>query len=138
MRRTVVLVLVLVAFAGVVPANAQDERLTLRPYGMVTYEAFSAQTSFNALFGSAAQPFWGAGAELILPKHIYVDVSASRFKKTGERAFIDNGQTIHIQGISDTVTIMPGGTHIAVLSNGQKLQVSRLQSRALRERLLKL
>ena len=33
---------------------------------------------------------------------------------------------------------MPGGTHVAVLSTGQKLQVSRLQSRALRERLLKL
>src|SRR5438128_9282447 len=36
------------------------------------------------------------------------------------------------------VTAMPGGTHIAVLSNGQKLQVSRLQSRILRERFLKL
>ena len=36
------------------------------------------------------------------------------------------------------VSIMPGGTHIAVLSNGQKLQISRLQSRALRERFLKL
>ena len=33
---------------------------------------------------------------------------------------------------------MPGGTHVAVLSNGQKLPVSRLQSRILRERLLKL
>ena len=36
------------------------------------------------------------------------------------------------------VSVMPGGTHVAVLSNGQKLQVSRLQSRVLRERLLKL
>ena len=33
---------------------------------------------------------------------------------------------------------MPGGTHLATLSNGQKLPVSRLQSRFLRERLLKL
>jgi hypothetical protein len=33
---------------------------------------------------------------------------------------------------------MPGGTHIAVLSNGQKLQVSRLQSRVIRDCLLKL
>ena len=32
----------------------------------------------------------------------------------------------------------PGGTHVAMLSSGQKLQVSRLQSRILRERLLKL
>jgi two-component system, LytTR family, response regulator len=33
---------------------------------------------------------------------------------------------------------MPGGTYVAVLSNGQELSVSRLQSRALRETLLKL
>ena len=36
------------------------------------------------------------------------------------------------------VNIMPGGTHVAVLGNGQKLQVSRLQSRRLRDRFLKL
>lgn len=36
------------------------------------------------------------------------------------------------------VSTMPGGTHVAMLSNGQKLQVSRLQSRILRERFLKL
>jgi two-component system LytT family response regulator len=36
------------------------------------------------------------------------------------------------------MNIMPGGTHVAQLSNGQKLQVSRLQSRVIRERLLKL
>jgi two-component system LytT family response regulator len=36
------------------------------------------------------------------------------------------------------VAVMPGGTHIAILANGQKLPVSRIQSRVLRERLLKL
>jgi two-component system LytT family response regulator len=36
------------------------------------------------------------------------------------------------------VGAMPGGTHEATLSNGQKLQVSRIQSRILRQRLLKL
>lgn len=36
------------------------------------------------------------------------------------------------------VSVMPGGTHEAILSNGQKLQVSRIQSRSLRERFLKL
>jgi two-component system LytT family response regulator len=36
------------------------------------------------------------------------------------------------------VAVMPGGTHVAVLGNGQKLPVSRIQSRVLRERLLKL
>jgi two-component system, LytTR family, response regulator len=36
------------------------------------------------------------------------------------------------------VSVMPGGTHIAVLTSGQKLPVSRLQSRILRDRFLKL
>jgi two-component system LytT family response regulator len=36
------------------------------------------------------------------------------------------------------VSPMPGGTYVATLSNGQELQVSRIQSRALRETLLKL
>jgi two-component system LytT family response regulator len=36
------------------------------------------------------------------------------------------------------VNVMPGGTHVALLSNGQKLQVSRLQSRIIRERFLRL
>jgi two-component system LytT family response regulator len=36
------------------------------------------------------------------------------------------------------VNVMPGGIHVALLSNGQKLQVSRLQSRIIRERFLRL
>jgi two-component system LytT family response regulator len=36
------------------------------------------------------------------------------------------------------VGLMPGGTHEATLSNGQRLQVSRIQSRILRQRFLKL
>ena len=36
------------------------------------------------------------------------------------------------------ISPMPGGTYVATLSNGQELQVSRIQSRVLRETLLKL
>ena len=36
------------------------------------------------------------------------------------------------------ISVMPGGTHVAILSNGQNLQVSRLQSRILPDRLLKI
>jgi two-component system LytT family response regulator len=36
------------------------------------------------------------------------------------------------------VNLMPGRAHVAILSNGQKLQVSRIQSRILRSRLLRL
>ena len=36
------------------------------------------------------------------------------------------------------ISPMPGGTYVATLTNGQELQVSRIQSRMLRETLLKL
>jgi two-component system LytT family response regulator len=36
------------------------------------------------------------------------------------------------------VNAMPGGTHVALMTNGQKLQISRIQSRRLRARLFKL
>ena len=36
------------------------------------------------------------------------------------------------------INMMPGGTYVATLSNDQELQVSRLQSRVLREQLLRL
>jgi DNA-binding LytR/AlgR family response regulator len=36
------------------------------------------------------------------------------------------------------ISLMPGGTYVATLSNGQELSVSRIQSRTLRETLLKL
>jgi Outer membrane protein beta-barrel domain len=88
------------------PATAQTDSFALRPYGLITYQAFSAKTTFDATFGKSSYPFWGAGAELILPKHIYIDVSASRFKKTGQRAFLNNGQVFQLN-IPLTATITP-------------------------------
>jgi Outer membrane protein beta-barrel domain len=96
----------ILALAAAAPAAAQTDKITLRPYGMITEQAFSAQTTFNAIFGQAAQPFWGAGAELIWKRNIFVDVSASRFKKTGQRAFINQGQTFQL-GIPLTATLTP-------------------------------
>jgi two-component system LytT family response regulator len=47
------------------------------------------------------------------------------------------GTLVNIDAIAK-VSPMPGGTYLATLSNGQALQVSRIQSRVLRETLLKL
>jgi two-component system, LytTR family, response regulator len=55
----------------------------------------------------------------------------SRFIRLGR------GTLVNVDLITK-VGVMPGGTQVAFLSNGQKLQVSRLQSRILRQRLLKL
>jgi len=55
----------------------------------------------------------------------------------GQFVRLGRGTLVNIECIAK-VNAMPGGTHVAVLSNGQKLQVSRLQSRVIRDRLLKL
>lgn len=50
---------------------------------------------------------------------------------------LGRGTLANVEMVS-RVSMMPGGTHVAVMTNGQKLSVSRLQSRMLRQRFLKL
>jgi two-component system LytT family response regulator len=50
---------------------------------------------------------------------------------------LGRGTLANVDSIA-TVSPMPGGTYLATLSNGQRLHVSRIQSRVLRETLLKL
>ena len=64
-------------------------------------------------------------------KDLEARLDPSRFIRLGR------GTLANIDAIVK-VNVMPGGTHVALLSNGQKLQVSRLQSRIIRERLLRL
>lgn len=64
-------------------------------------------------------------------KDLEVRLDPTRFIRLGR------GTLASVEAITK-VNAMPGGTHIALLTNGQKLQVSRLQSRILRERLLRL
>ena len=64
-------------------------------------------------------------------KDLEARLDPARFLRLGR------GTLVNVDAILK-VNVMPGGTHVAVLANGQKLQVSRLQSRILRERLLRL
>jgi two-component system LytT family response regulator len=50
---------------------------------------------------------------------------------------LGRGTLANIDAISQ-INPMPGGTYVAILTNGQELTVSRIQSRTLRETLLKL
>ena len=51
-------------------------------------------------------PFWGGGAQIVLRSGIYAGVSASRFRKEGERAFLLNGEATRL-GLPLTATITP-------------------------------
>jgi two-component system LytT family response regulator len=56
---------------------------------------------------------------------------------SGRFVRVERGALVCIDAIT-RVSTLPGGTYLIVLSNGQEIRASRLQSRALRERLLRL
>jgi two-component system LytT family response regulator len=64
-------------------------------------------------------------------KDLELRLDPARFMRLGR------GTLANVDLISK-VSVMPGGTHVAVLSTGHKLPVSRLQSRILRDRFLRL
>jgi two-component system, LytTR family, response regulator len=64
-------------------------------------------------------------------KDLETRLDPARFIRLGRGALANIDQIVK-------VSTMPGGTHLVFLTNGQELAVSRLQSRILRERLLKL
>src|SRR5207237_6543810 len=64
-------------------------------------------------------------------KDLEARLDPSRFVRLGRGTLANLGAIVK-------VNVMPGGTHVALMSNGQKLQISRIQSRKLRSRLFKL
>jgi two-component system LytT family response regulator len=64
-------------------------------------------------------------------KDLEARLDPARFVRLGR------GTLVNVDLITK-ISVMPGGTHLAILSTGQKLQISRLQSRILRERFLTL
>ena len=87
-------------------ASGDTPSLSLRPFVMAIGERFSAKTTFEATFGESFEPFWGGGLQLALRDGLFVEVSASRFKTTGQRAFLNNGQIFRL-GIPLTATLTP-------------------------------
>lgn len=99
---------VLLAIASVLCtwARADAQPLQVQGFADVGVMVFSASDTFNAVFGSPSGVVIGGGASVILPQGVFVSARASRFKKDGERVFVDNGEVFHL-GITNTVTITP-------------------------------
>lgn len=93
---------------GARSAYAQDApKLSIRPFAEFTVERFSAQETFKAAFGQTAEPFYGGGVQVTFRDRFYGEVSASRFRKTGDRVFRDSsGEVFHL-GIPVTATLTP-------------------------------
>jgi opacity protein-like surface antigen len=89
------------------PAAAQDgPALSIRPFAFGTIQAFTAVDTFNAVFGRSYDPFFGGGVQVVVHDRFIVELAASRFKQTGQRAFISNGQSFRL-GIPLTATLIP-------------------------------
>ena len=100
------------------PVRRNDPAISLRPFFLATGQSFSAHKTFEAVFGSSVQPFWGGGLSIAFRNGFFVDVTASRFKKTGQRAFFFEGQGYGL-GIPLTVTITP-----LEVTAGQRVQIA--------------
>ena len=85
--------------------NAEAQGLALRGFADAGSTTFTAKKSFKAIFGSESGGVYGGGVEAVA-RNIFLNVRASRFKKTGERVFIFEGQEFRL-GIPATVTMTP-------------------------------
>jgi opacity protein-like surface antigen len=91
---------------GVQTAAAQSEpAIGLRAFADVATQTFLATDTFNAILGDDRGTFGGGGGQFRW-KNVVVEVSASQFKKTGERVFISNGDVFKL-GIPATIEIRP-------------------------------
>jgi opacity protein-like surface antigen len=107
---------VLLTCATSLPLAAQTRRassdpaevpaISFKPFFLATTEWLAANQTFDAVFGQSREPFWGGGVQVALRSGIYVEISASRFRKTGQRAYLFNGQTFPL-AIPLTATLTP-------------------------------
>jgi opacity protein-like surface antigen len=104
---TLIAFLLALASTTVVAAQTDDPPpLSLRPFFLAAGERFAAKNSFEAVFGHSVEPFLGGGIQLVDRNGFFIDLTASRFKKTGQRAFRTNNQNFGL-GIPLTATITP-------------------------------
>jgi opacity protein-like surface antigen len=86
-------------------ANAQAQGFMLRGFGDLGATTFSAEQSFNAILGSKSGLVFGGGVEAV-ERQLFLSVRASRFRKTGQRVFVFEGEQFDL-GIPTTITVTP-------------------------------
>lgn len=94
------------ALAVAAPAAAQTDGIAIRPFGFGSIESFAAADTFDAVFQRTFEPFFGGGVQVLFDDKYVVELSASRFSQTGQRAFISNGQKFRL-GIPLKATLTP-------------------------------
>ena len=83
-----------------------DQPFAVRLFFLATDQSFAAENTFKAAYGKSVEPFFGGGLQVAMRNGAFVEFGISRFKKTGQLAFVNNGQTFQL-GIPVTATITP-------------------------------
>lgn len=91
--------------AATVEVIEEEPELRFRAFGQGAFMAFNARDSFDAIFGSSTGATFGGGLE-VKYRHFFLQLALDRFRKTGERVFIFEGEVFPL-GIDDRVTITP-------------------------------
>jgi opacity protein-like surface antigen len=91
--------------AGRVGAQSAEPRFGFRGLIDVGPQIFAAPDTFKAITGTDWGTFLGGGGQARW-QNLLFEVTASQFKKTGERVFIANGELFRL-GIPTTITIRP-------------------------------
>ncbi len=100
-------VLLFIGLALAAPAAAQDAPpLSIRPFVLVTEQSFAAVDTFDATLGKTYAPFFGGGVQAVINDRFVVEIGASRFRETGQRAYRSGAQVFKL-GIPLSATITP-------------------------------
>lgn len=97
---------VAVVCVAALPTVATAQQTSIRGFGDIGLTRFAAADAFKATLGSSTGAFFGGGVEVVLPQRFFFNVRLSRFEKTGERVFVDEGEVFPL-GIEMTVGITP-------------------------------
>ena len=87
------------------PVEAQTE-FKIRGFADVGSTKFTASESFKAVLDRERGVVFGGGVETVLPWRVFATLRVSRFRETGERVFLFEGQQFKL-GIPTTITIRP-------------------------------
>lgn len=86
-------------------APAYSDGLDIRGVAMVAQNWLAAGSTFQAVLGSSQATELGGGLSLTQGSY-FIDVTARRFARDGERVFVQNGQVYQL-GIPTSVTMTP-------------------------------
>lgn len=106
--RVPVLVLLVASMAGTLHAQTtrSDPSVSIRGAALIGYEHFLASGTFTGIFDTPGGAVYGGGGEVVVHGRFFARVDATRFNKTGQRAFDLNGQVFRL-GIPLTATVVP-------------------------------